>query len=53
MSEYEVTCVHIEKFKSIILTKFFQKHSINTDTHTRMSTQPYEHTRTPYLYEHL
>ncbi len=25
---------------------FFEKHSTNADTHTHMSTYPYEHTRT-------
>jgi hypothetical protein len=30
---------------------FFEKHNTNTDTHTRMSTHPYEHTH--YLYEHI
>jgi hypothetical protein len=25
---------------------FFEKHSINVDTHTRTSTHPYEHTHT-------
>jgi hypothetical protein len=27
-----------------ILLLFFEKHSTNADTHTRMSTHPYEHT---------
>jgi hypothetical protein len=31
------------KLKNILLYFFFEKYSTNADTHTRMSTHPYEH----------
>jgi hypothetical protein len=46
VNDVEILRVRPKLRKSAGTLVFFEKHSINTDTHTRMSTHPYEYTNT-------